>query len=156
VPPDDAIWFAGQSWRPGLIVGHQDAAPWNAVWHHGHLAGFYDWDTAGPSSRESELAYVALTWVPLLAPEFVAPLGFTTPDDRSRRFHLLLDAYGYDAPRDGFAEQIAGQARLRAGMIRRSAAAGEPMHEAMAGWAEELERAAREVESLPTSFWRGC
>jgi hypothetical protein len=30
-----------------LIVGHHDAAPWNALWRNGRLAGFVDWDTAG-------------------------------------------------------------------------------------------------------------
>src|SRR4051794_18892026 len=47
VPPDDAIWFSGRAWRPGLVVGHHDAAPYNAVWRAGRLVGFVDWDTAG-------------------------------------------------------------------------------------------------------------
>lgn len=153
VPPPDATWFAGRPWEPGLIIGHHDAAPWNAVWHEGRLAGFVDWDTAGPSSREFELAYLALTWVPLFAPEFAAPLGFTAPHDRSRRFHLLLDAYGYDAPRDGFAALIARRARISSEVIHRLAAGGQPTFVAMLGWAEDLERAAREAESQPESFW---
>ncbi len=153
VPPQDAIWFAGRPWQPGLIVGHHDAAPWNAVWRDGRLVGFVDWDTAGPSPREFELAYLALTWVPLFTPEFAAPLGFTTPHDRSRRFHLLLDAYGYDGPRDGFASLIARRARISTEFIHRGAAAGEPAAVAMLGWANDLESAAREVESLPATFW---
>jgi hypothetical protein len=48
-PPEGAVWFAGQSWRPDLIIGHHDAAPYNAVWRDGRLVGFADWDTAGPS-----------------------------------------------------------------------------------------------------------
>lgn len=49
VPPKDITWFAGQSWRPGLVIGHHDAAPFNAVWREGAVVGFVDWDTAGPS-----------------------------------------------------------------------------------------------------------
>ncbi|OPF81343.1 hypothetical protein VT50_0209705 [Streptomyces antioxidans] len=52
VPPSGVRWLAGETWRPGLIVGHHDAAPWNAVWRDADLVGFFDWDTAGPSSRE--------------------------------------------------------------------------------------------------------
>src|SRR3712207_8578665 len=32
VPPEDAVWFAGQRRRPGLVIGHHDAAPYNAAW----------------------------------------------------------------------------------------------------------------------------
>ncbi|MFD0533065.1 hypothetical protein ACFQY7_04035 [Actinomadura luteofluorescens] len=32
VPPEDATWFAGQSWQPGSVIGHHDASPYNAVW----------------------------------------------------------------------------------------------------------------------------
>jgi hypothetical protein len=153
VPPEGATWFAGRPWEPGVVITHNDAGPWNAVWCDGELAGFVDWDTAGPSSREFELAYLALTWVPLFAAEFVTPLGFTAPHDRSRRFHLLLDAYGYDGPRDGFAAHIPHRARRSTEVIHRLAATGEPIYVAMLGWAEDLERGAREVESLPASFW---
>jgi Ser/Thr protein kinase RdoA (MazF antagonist) len=51
------------------VIGHLDASPWNAVWAGGALVGFVDWDTAGPSRREDDLAFSALTWVPLLAAE---------------------------------------------------------------------------------------
>jgi hypothetical protein len=54
-PPADERWFIGGVMRPGLIVGHQDAAPYNAVVDGEWLVGFYDWDIAGPSSREWDL-----------------------------------------------------------------------------------------------------
>jgi aminoglycoside phosphotransferase (APT) family kinase protein len=54
--------------RPGLIVGHQDAAPYNAVVDGERLVGFCDWDIAGPSSREWDLAFSMLPWVPLASP----------------------------------------------------------------------------------------
>jgi hypothetical protein len=34
-------------WRPGLIVGHNDAASYNAAWADDRLVGFFDWDCAG-------------------------------------------------------------------------------------------------------------
>ena len=35
VPPAAAVWRMGGQWAPGLIVGHNDAAPYNAVWRDG-------------------------------------------------------------------------------------------------------------------------
>jgi len=54
--------------RPGLIAGHQDAAPYTAVVDGERLAGFCDWDIAGPSPREWDLAFSMLPWVPLASP----------------------------------------------------------------------------------------
>jgi hypothetical protein len=34
-PPADAVWREGGRWEPGLIVGHNDAAPYNAAWANG-------------------------------------------------------------------------------------------------------------------------
>jgi hypothetical protein len=55
-PRADERWFIGDTVRPGLIVGHQDAAPYNAVVDGDRLVSFCDWETAGPSSREFDLA----------------------------------------------------------------------------------------------------
>jgi hypothetical protein len=105
-PPADERWFIGGVMRPGLIVGHQDAAPYNAVVDGEWLVGFYDWDIAGPSSREWDLAFSMLPWVPLASPSPgpSAAAGTGGPDagERSRRFHLLLDAYGFEGDREVF------------------------------------------------------
>jgi hypothetical protein len=152
VPPEDAAWFSGRPWRPGLIIGHHDASPYNAVWRDDALAGFVDWDTAGPSSRELDLAYTALTWVPLHARRVVEAQGFTAFDDRSRRLHLLLDAYGYNGDRTAFGAAVAARARLNADAIRRIADA-EPRYAALLPFAADLDQAATEVDDLPASFW---
>ena len=68
-PPEGERWFIDRRMRPGWIVGHQDAAPYNAVMDGDRLAGFFDWDIASPSPREDDLGYSALLWVPLTAPE---------------------------------------------------------------------------------------
>ncbi|WP_461017237.1 phosphotransferase [Streptomyces daliensis] len=153
VPPPEARWLAGQTWQPGLIIGHHDAAPWNAVWHEGELAGFFDWDTAGPSSREFELAFVALTWVPLHARRWAERTGFTAFEDRRRRLHLLLDAYGYDGDRTAFAGVVPARARTNAAVIEHLAADGDPVYTALEPMAAELRQAAVEAEALPASFW---
>lgn len=64
-PPVDAVWREGGQWRPGLIVGHNDAAPNNAAWgDQGQLIGFFGWDFAAPVSLEWDLSFTAFAWVP--------------------------------------------------------------------------------------------
>jgi aminoglycoside phosphotransferase (APT) family kinase protein len=152
VPPEDAVWFAGQGWRPGLVIGHHDAAPYNAVWRDGRLVGFVDWDTAGPSSREFDLAYAALLWVPLLAAGSAWPVGDRPVEDRRRRLHLLLDAYGFDGDRRDFGGAVATRARINAEVTRRLAGS-EPAYQAIRGQADDLDRTAAEIDSLPDGFW---
>jgi len=155
VPPEGSVWFGGQGWQPGLIIGHHDAGPYNAVWTDSDgLVGFVDWDTAGPSSRELDLAFTALTWVPLQPRHIAEPQGFTAWGDRRRRFHRLLDAYGYGGNRVAFAGAIAGRTRVNAAAIRRLAATGDPIYQAMLPAVADLEQAARETEDLPAAFWR--
>jgi len=82
VSPPDPRWFGGRGdTRPGEVVGHHDAAPYNAVWapdptpedpDAGALVGFIDWDLAHPAFPLEDLAFVALTWVPLTARDVAA------------------------------------------------------------------------------------
>ncbi len=147
-PPAGERWFVGGAMAPGLVVGHQDAAPYNAVVAGETLVGFYDWDIAGPSTREWDLSFSMLTWVPLAAP---------VPDDtrdRIRRFHLLLDAYGYEGDRSAFAAVVPERARRQAGVIRRMASAGDAASIALLPIADRLESSATGVEALPAAFWR--
>jgi Ser/Thr protein kinase RdoA (MazF antagonist) len=79
VPPCGAWWRPSlRPWRPGDIIAHNDAAPYNAVWRpfaadpgksvHGgdgpgdRLAGFVDWDFAAPCPPIWDLAFVAFSW----------------------------------------------------------------------------------------------
>ncbi|MET0418609.1 MAG: phosphotransferase, partial [Actinoplanes sp.] len=149
VPPADECWFIGGSMGPELIVGHQDAAPYNAVVDDGRLVGFCDWDIAGPSSRDWDLAFSALTWVPLASPRDGTP-----PDlpERSRRLHLLLDAYGYDGDRRAFGAVVPQRARRQAGVIRDMADAGDTASIALLPIAALLERSANDVQGLRDGF----
>ncbi|WP_245674118.1 MULTISPECIES: phosphotransferase [Actinoplanes] len=152
-PPAREQWFAGAAWKPGMIVGHQDAAPYNAVVDDGRLVGFFDWDTAGPSTREFDLAFTALSWVPLYTPPAAAVLGFHEPGDRSRRLHLLLDAYGYSGDRPALSAVLIRRARRQAAVMRSMADAGDPAAIALLPVADNLERSAADLEALPAAFW---
>ncbi len=153
-PGTDAVWFTGRSWQPGLLIAHLDASPWNAVWADGTLVGFVDWDTASPSRREDDLAFSALTWVPLLTAEIAEAIGFGDPADRYRRLHLFLDAYGYPGDRIPIRDAIIGRVERNVTMIRNLADGGEPTFQRMLPWAANLERSGHEVAELPDEFWR--
>ncbi|HWS35281.1 MAG TPA: phosphotransferase [Actinoplanes sp.] len=127
VPAPGAVWRTGDPWRPGMVIGHNDAAPYNAVWSGDRLTGFFDWDFAGPVTREWDLAFTAFSWVPLHARSVVAAEGFTAFTDRPRRLRLFLDAYGWTGPAGEFIEVVRQRAAASAQGIRRSAAAGDPV-----------------------------
>jgi hypothetical protein len=152
-PPPDEQWFIGVDMRPGMIVGHQDAAPYNAVMDGDRLVGFCDWDTAGPSSREFDLALSALWWVPFCPPHEVERLGFHDFDGRSRRLHVLLDAYGYDGDRREFGAVIVERAGRQAAAIRQMADGGNPAAVQLLFVAEYFEWAASYVGALAHEFW---
>lgn len=153
-PATEAVWFTGRPWTPGLLIGHLDASPWNVVWADGDLVGFVDWDTASPSRGEDDLAFSALTWVPLLTAEIAEQVGFGDPADRYRRLHLLLDAYGYTGDRIVIRDAILGRVERNVAMIRLFADGGEPTFQRMLPWAALLERSGNEVAELPDEFWQ--
>jgi hypothetical protein len=153
VPPADERWFTGRVMRPGLIVGHQDAAPYNAVMDGERLVGFFDWDSAFPSSPDWDLAFSALTWVSLTPP---SPEKSSDPHDlanRSRRLHLFLDTYGYDGDRRVFGTVVQRRARRQAEAIRAMAESGDQAAKAILPIASHLERSADHVHDLPAEFW---
>jgi hypothetical protein len=150
VPPRGAVWREGGRWSPGLIVGHNDAAPYNAAWHDGQLAGFFDWDLAAPVSPEWDLAFTAFSWVPLHARHVVAVEGFSDFPARPRRLHRFLDVYGWAGDRTSFIEVVQDRARAHADGIRRLAAGGDPVFARLLrqGVAADLDRAIAELSEL--------
>ena len=149
-PPSDATWREGGSWRPGLIIGHNDAAPYNAAWADERLAGFFDWDFAAPVTPEWDLAFTAFGWVPLHAREVVAAEGFTEFEERPRRLRLFLDAYGWDGPVGVFIDIVRQRVDASAQGIRRTAAAGDPAYQRMLdqGVDKTLEKAVAELAAF--------
>jgi len=145
------------------------AQPWTATVHsvlrHLEEAGFdgapraRGFDDQGrerltfPSRREGDLAFSALTWVPLLTAEFAGQAGFGDAADQRRRFHLLLDAYGYAGDRTAIRDVIIRRVESNVAVIRRLADGGEPVFQRMLPWAADLELSGSEVAELPHEFW---
>lgn len=151
VPGPAATWREGGAWKPGLVIGHNDAAPYNASWSGGRLTGFFDWDFAGPVTPEWDLAFTAFAWVPLHARQVVEAEGFTAFAERPRRLQSFLDAYGWKGSPTRFIEIVQERVTASATGIRRTAAAGDPAYRKMLrdGVARNLETAVRELDRFP-------
>jgi hypothetical protein len=151
VPPPGAVWREVGTWSPGLIIGHNDTAPYNAAWHQGTLAGFFDWDFAGPATPEWDLAFAAFSWVPLHARHVVAAEGFTDFAARPRRLRRFLRAYGWPATEAEFLPVVQARVQAHADGVRRLAAAGDETFGRLLsqGVADDLDRALAELSSFP-------
>ena len=158
-PPAGARWFGDHDdLRAGEVIGHHDAAPYNAVWRPrptaldpdaGELAGFVDWDLAGPAEPLRDLAFVALTWVPLTAPDVALADGFAPGTDRPRRLRLLLEAYGWQGGTEAVLDAVRERALQHARGLRRAAADGYgPAADLVAeGVADDFERAVTTLDA---------
>ena len=145
---------------PGDVIGHHDAAPYNAVWREGaspedgELVGFVDWDLAGPMAPARDLAFVALTWVPLTARDVAVADGLADVD-RARRLRLLLEAYGWAGTVDEVLDAVRERAAEHARVLRDAARDGYGPAALLVeeGVAEDFERAVRELDASrrPTS-----
>jgi Phosphotransferase enzyme family len=153
VCPADAVWREGGTWRPGLIIGHNDAAPYNATWADGCLVGFFDWDFAAPVTPEWDLAFTAFAWVPLHARHVVTAEGFTAFSERPRRLRLFLDTYGWSGHLGQCIEMVRHRVSASAQGIRRIAAAGDPAYQYMIerGVDAALETAVDELADFPNA-----
>jgi aminoglycoside phosphotransferase (APT) family kinase protein len=151
VPPPGAVWRDGGAWSPGLIIGHNDTAPYNAAWHQGTLAGFFDWDFAGPATPEWDLAFAAFSWVPLHARHVAAAEGFTDFAARPRRLRRFLRAYDWPAPEAEFLKVVRARVQAHADGVRSLAAAGDEVFGRLLsqGVADDLDQALAELSSFP-------
>jgi aminoglycoside phosphotransferase (APT) family kinase protein len=131
VPPQDAVWREGQHWEPGLIIGHGDPAPYNAVWTASGLIGLIDWDNAGPVHAADDLAWVAFSWTPLHAPEVVVREGFTAFSKRRERLEQILTAYGWAGSADEVLGRIDARLQHQIMAMRATASAGDPGYQRM-------------------------
>ena len=66
----------------------------------GRLAGFFDWDMAGPVSPACDVAFAAFSRMPLHARHGVAREGFTDFEDRPRRLRLSWPSTAFPAESD--------------------------------------------------------
>jgi hypothetical protein len=109
--------------------------------------------SVGPAGYGQDVRRMGLLWVPLTAPEAGEESGSRDDGDRSRRLHLLLDAYRYDGDRRAFGAVIVRRARRQAGVIRSMAEAGDRASIALLPIASRLEQSALYVEARPGNFW---
>lgn len=130
-PPADAVWREGRSWEQGLIIGHGDPAPYNAVWSDDGLVGLIDWDNAGPVEVADDLAWVAFSWTPLHAREVAEREGFTAFSQRRRRLARFLRAYGWDGTLDEVLARVDARLQHQITTMTALAAAGDPAYRRM-------------------------
>ncbi|WP_132210650.1 phosphotransferase [Kribbella steppae] len=148
VPPTDARWREGETWRPGLIIAHNDPAPYNAVWNPDGLVGFVDWDMAGPVTVELDVAWVAFSWTPLHAPHVVAAEGFTDLASRLPRLELFLRENKWQGTTADIIDLIAERLTLQLGLMTQAAEAGDPTYQRMLAAGRHLDLQVA-LDSLP-------
>lgn len=154
VPPADARWRIGtHQWRPGDVVGHNDAAPYNAVWTEGtdgatRLVGFIDWDFASPCSPAWDLAFTAFSWIPLHSREVVEAEGFHNFRSRPGRLRLLLDAYGWSGSVAEVLDAVLARLAEHMSDVRGLAESDDPFFQRLVdeGVLDALSQAMRELE----------
>lgn len=172
VVPPGARWHGGRSeLHAGEVIGHHDAAPYNAVWRPepsaghqrrdpggGELVGFIDWDLAAPCLPIQDLAFVALTWVPLTARDVAIQDGFPSDLNRASRLRLLLEAYAWRGSVDDVLVAVRLRAIEHASGLRAAARAGyEPAVRLVAeGAAEAFDRAVVQLDADRTTLLAAC
>lgn len=149
-PDPSSTWRSGGCWSPGLIIGHNDAAPYNAAWLDGRLQGFFDWDFAGPVTPEADLAFCCLAWVPLHARQVAAAEGFRDFARRPQRLRRLLAAYAWEGAAEDLRRVMVEVVLRHIRDVDALAADGDPAFQRLVqqGALDSLRLALAEVESV--------
>jgi Ser/Thr protein kinase RdoA (MazF antagonist) len=98
VAPSDARW-SDRLADPasGVIVVHNDLAPWNFVVGEEHSV-IIDWDYAAPERIEWELAYTIHTFVPLWPSSDPRARSGLSDDEIERRVRVFAEGYELSTP----------------------------------------------------------
>lgn len=97
--PAETEWRTGRAAKePGQVIRHGDLGPWNTLWDGDTLTGLVDWDFAEPGEAITDLAQMALYFVPLRGEAHWQECGFPKRPDFRRRLDVLCEAYGAIAP----------------------------------------------------------
>ena len=93
--PPHTEWRSGRAGKqPGQVIRHGDLGPWNTLWQGDRLTGLIDWDFAEPGLALTDLAQMALYFVPLRGEAHWRTTGFSHEPDVGHRLAVLCDAYG--------------------------------------------------------------
>ena len=126
------------------LIGHNDIAPYNCCFVGERLAGVFDWDLAGPTTRLFELAHLAWNAVPLFRP--------IPASEAARRLRLVASAYG-DVEASDILRAVRPRVLLSVEGIRTGVAAGDQgmLNLTKAGEPGRTERAlAQHLSRLPS------
>ena len=151
VLPPDTEWRTGKAAKtPGQVIRHGDLGPWNTLWQGDRLTGLVDWDFAEPGMALTDLAQMALYFVPLRGEDHWPETCFPQRPDFAHRVEVLCSAYGEFTP----TEVVREVDRLQSTEMRRMA---EFAAQGLYPWTMfrddgEIERTGREVEWLRATF----
>jgi len=136
------------------VICHNDFAPYNLIFVDSHVQAVIDFDTAGPGPAVWDVAYAAYRFVPLVAPERLASLGWHEPPATGRRLKRFCDAYGLDQ-RHGFLDVVQERIEATRRMLIDGAANGHAAYQRIldeGGHIEGLERDRAYMEAHAQEF----
>ncbi len=126
-PPEGAAWRIVAP-GPHEVICHNDLSPYNTVFRNRRPVAIIDWDLAGPGPRRWDLAWAAVTWIPLYGGDHAH-----APAVVASRLRAFCDAYGLDDRRD-VVTTIRERQLFTRDLIARLAAEGDPGFAKLAGW----------------------
>lgn len=155
VLPPNTEWRSGKAEKKvGQVIRHGDLGPWNTLWEDDRLTGLIDWDFAEPGLALTDLAQLALYFVPLRGEDHWRECGFPTRPDFAHRIHVICAAYGPFDPNEAVAEIIRLQETSMADIADRAAEGRYPW--TMFRENGEIERTRLEVDWLRALFPPSC
>lgn len=155
VLPPDTIWRGGQAEKPlGQVIRHGDLGPWNTLWQGDRLTGLIDWDFAEPGLAITDLAQLALYFVPLRGEEHWRGCGFAERPDFAHRLAVICGTYGSFSPDDVALEVVRLQKSAMAEIAECAAEGRYPW--TMFRDNGEIEKTRVEVDWLQATFPHLC
>lgn len=149
--PPDTEWRGGSAGKSvRQVIRHGDLGPWNTLWEGNRLTGLIDWDFAEPGLAITDLAQLALYFVPLRGDHHWRACGFPERPDFRRRLGTICATYGEFSPDDLVSEIIRLQAATMTDIAERADAGRYPW--TMFRDNGEVERTRAEVEWLREVF----
>ena len=92
--PAETIWRSGAAAKvSGQVIRHGDLGPWNTLWQDNRLTGLIDWDFAEPGEAITDLAQLALYFVPLRGEDHWRECGFASQPDFGHRVSVICKTY---------------------------------------------------------------